>query len=98
MIQTVGTENFFAQPGPFQRIDFLYFSFVVLTTLGFGDLTPGTPIGKVLVSMEALIGQVFLVTIVASLVASFGFRRSAPIAQSDAESGEDPEDETRASP
>jgi Ion channel len=71
MLQTVGSENFFAQPGPYERIDFLYFSFVVLTTLGFGDLTPGTSLGKVLVTIEALMGQVFLVTIVASLVSSF---------------------------
>jgi hypothetical protein len=71
MMQAVGSENFFAQTGPFERIDFLYFSFVVLTTLGFGDLTPGTSVGKVLVTIEALIGQVFLVTIVASLVSSF---------------------------
>jgi hypothetical protein len=71
MLQTVGTENFFAQPPPYERVDFMYFSFVVLTTLGFGDFTPGTSVGKVLVTIEALIGQVFLVTIVASLVSSF---------------------------
>src|SRR6185312_8246988 len=71
MLQTVGSENFFAQTGPFERIDFLYFSFVVLTMTGFGDLTPGTSVGKVLVTLEALIGQVFLVTIVASLISSF---------------------------
>ena len=71
MLQSVGSENFFAQPGPYERIDFLYFSFIVLTTTGFGDLTPGTSVGKVLVTLEALIGQVFLVTIVASLVSSF---------------------------
>lgn len=79
MIQQAGSENFFAQPGPYQQIDFLYFSYVVLTTTGFGDFTAGTSIGKVLVTLEALIGQVFLVTIVASLVASFGFRGRAPI-------------------
>jgi ion channel len=71
MLQTVGSENFFAQPGSHERIDFLYFSFIVLTTTGFGDLTPGTSVGKVLVTLEALIGQVFLVTIVASLISSF---------------------------
>lgn len=76
MLQSVGSENFFAQRGAHERIDFLYFSFVVLTTTGFGDLTPGTSVGKVFVTIEALIGQVFLVTIVASLVSSFvGIRR-----------------------
>jgi Ion channel len=85
MLQTVGSENFFAQPGPYERIDFLYFSFIVLTTTGFGDLTPYTSVGKVIVTLEALIGQVFLVTIVASLVASFGFRRAAPIGKATAD-------------
>jgi len=79
LLQQVGSENFFAQSGPYERIDYLYFSFIVLTTTGFGDLTPLTAVGKALVTLEALIGQVFLVTIVASLVASFGFRRKAPI-------------------
>ncbi len=79
MLQSVGSEHFFAQPGPHERVDFLYFSFVVLTTTGFGDLTPGTSVGKVIVTIEALIGQVFLVTIVASLVSSFvGIRRPRP--------------------
>ena len=66
-------------PARTSAIDFLYFSFVVLTTTGFGDLTPGTSVGKVIVTIEALIGQVFLVTIVASLVSSFvGIRRPRP--------------------
>ena len=90
MLQTVGSENFFAQPGPYERIDFLYFSFIVLTTTGFGDLTPYTSVGKVIVTLEALIGQVFLVTIVASLVASFGFRRAASIGDATADDDEPP--------
>lgn len=90
MLQTVGSENFFTQPGPYERIDFLYFSFIVLTTTGFGDLTPYTSVGKVIVTLEALIGQVFLVTIVASLVASFGFRRGAPIGDATVEDDEPP--------
>jgi voltage-gated potassium channel Kch len=96
MLQQLGSENFFTQPGPYQRIDFLYFSFVVLTTLGFGDFTPGTPVGKVLVTLEALIGQVFLVTVVASLVAGFGgvMRRSAlDLDQDDPDDDEDDEDD-----
>ena len=92
MIQQVGSENFFAQHPPYERIDFLYFSFVTLTTTGYGDLTPGTPVGKVLVTLEALIGQVFLVTIVASLVAGFGgFIGRAPLdEESDAATSDQP--------
>ena len=61
------------------NVDFLYFSFVTLTTLGYGDFTPATDIGKVMVTFEALIGQVFLVTLVARLVSMYGIRRRAPI-------------------
>jgi hypothetical protein len=73
-------EPFFVQ-GPENGVKFLYFSFVVITTLGFGDLTPRTDIGRVIVSLEALLGQLFLVTIVAVLVANLG--RAARSALSD---------------
>jgi Ion channel len=63
--------HFFAQ-GAASGVKYLYFSFVVITTLGFGDLTPRTDVGRVLVSLEALLGQIFLVTIVAVLVANMG--------------------------
>jgi Ion channel len=62
---------FFAQ-GAASGVKYLYFSFVVITTLGFGDLTPRTDIGRVFVSLEALLGQIFLVTVVAVLVANLG--------------------------
>jgi hypothetical protein len=69
---------FFAQPGPHDGVAFLYFSFVTITTLGFGDLTPIQNAGRVLVSLEALIGQIFLVTLVARLVSQFGSTRPGP--------------------
>jgi hypothetical protein len=62
---------FFAQ-GHESGVKFLYFSFVVITTLGFGDLTPRADLGRVIVSLEALLGQLFLVTVVAVLVANLG--------------------------
>ncbi len=72
--------HFFAQ-GAASGVKFLYFSFVVITTLGFGDLTPRTDFGRVLVSLEALMGQIFLVTVVAVLVANMGrAARRAPAA------------------
>lgn len=52
--------------------DYIYFSLVTLTTVGFGDITPATDLAKRIVSVEALIGQVFLVTLVARLVALWG--------------------------
>jgi len=50
------------------HLPFIYFSFVTLTTLGFGDITPITVAAKTLTWMEALIGQLFLATTIASLV------------------------------
>jgi Ion channel len=59
---------FFAQPGPHDQGEFLYFSFVTLTTLGFGDLSPSPGLPQALTALEALIGSIFLVTLVARLV------------------------------
>jgi voltage-gated potassium channel len=59
---------FFAQPGPHEASEYLYFSFVALTTLGFGDLSPAVGLPQALTVIEALLGSVFLVTLVARLV------------------------------
>jgi hypothetical protein len=59
---------FFAQPGPHEQSEYLYFSFVALTTLGFGDLSPAVGLPQALTVIEALLGSVFLVTLVARLV------------------------------
>lgn len=71
----VMSKPFLAQPGPHAPADYLYLSFVTLTTVGFGDLTPLTPAARSVVVLEALIGQIFLVTLVARLVALFGNER-----------------------
>ena len=59
---------FFVQPGPHTQGEYLYFSFVALTTLGLGDLSPSVGLPQALTVLEALLGQVFLVTLVARLV------------------------------
>jgi len=64
--------GFFAQKIEPTNVDFLYFSFVTITTVGYGDLTAGTSTGRVLVTFEAVIGQIFLVTLVARLVSLYG--------------------------
>ncbi len=68
---------FFVQPGPHQQSEYLYFSFVALTTLGFGDLSPSVGLPQALTVIEALLGQVFLVTLVARLV-TLWVRQSEP--------------------
>lgn len=46
----------------------IYFSFVTLTTLGYGDITPVSMPARMLTTAEALIGQLYLVILVARLV------------------------------
>lgn len=48
--------------------DAIYFSFVTLATLGYGDLTPATPVMRGLSVFEAIIGQLYLAIMVARLV------------------------------
>ena len=75
-IAVVQAQPFFAQPGPVARIDYLYFSYVTLATLGYGDLTPAADLSRMLAVTEALTGQLYLVTVVALLVSNVGRRRS----------------------
>ena len=53
----------------------LYFSFVTLATLGYGDFTPVTSFGRALAMLEGVLGQLYLVTIVSLLVGNMGRRR-----------------------
>jgi hypothetical protein len=45
-----------------------YFSFITLTTLGFGDVTPASPVARGLVAIEAIVGQLYMAVFVARLV------------------------------
>jgi Ion channel len=58
--------------------NFQYFSFTTLTTLGYGDFTAAGDGGRAVAVLEAIIGQMFLATLVARLVA--GFRWSDRVA------------------
>ncbi len=49
--------------------DFMYFSIVTITTLGYGDITPLSAQARSAASMEALTGQIYLTVLVARLVA-----------------------------
>lgn len=48
--------------------DYLFFSYVTLTTVGYGNLVPAGNVGQILAVFEMLSGQIFLVTLVAGLV------------------------------
>jgi hypothetical protein len=54
----------------------LYFSFTTLTTVGYGDLVARTDLGHTLAVSEALIGQIYLVTVVSVLVSNLGRSRA----------------------
>ena len=58
--------------------DGLYFSSVILTTLGLGDLIPGTPVVAMMASIEALLGQMYVAIAIARIVGL----RSLDVAQS----------------
>ncbi len=69
--------SFFAQGNQKDPSIYLYFSFITMTTVGFGDFTPGWSLPRVLVVFEAMLGQVFLVTAVARLVSLYSSERPA---------------------
>jgi ion channel len=56
----------------------LYYSFTTLTTVGYGDLTAASNLGHTLSVTEALVGQIYLVTIVSVLVSNLRPRRASP--------------------
>ena len=70
-------QAFFYSSRPLTQSDFIYYSYVTLTTVGFGDVTAANSLGRMLSVTEALIGQLYLVTVVALLVGNFGRSRTA---------------------
>jgi hypothetical protein len=78
-IGLIGHGPFFAQGTDGTTPDYLYYSFTTLTTTGYGDLTAAGQLGRTVSNVEQLIGQAYLVTIVAFVVSRLpGRRRSEP--------------------
>ncbi len=75
-IQSVSHESMLT-PSSQASSNFLYFSLVSLTTTGFGDVVAATRIGRSFAVTEALIGQIYLVTVVALIVGNLRPRRQA---------------------
>jgi len=63
-----GSFNFTQSQTGTNLSDFSYYSFVTLTTLGYGDITPLTAKAKAFAMLEAIIGQLYLVVLIARLV------------------------------
>jgi len=75
-IDELGSGGFFANGDEATVSHCLYFSFTTLTTVGYGDFVARTDAGHTLAVFEALIGQIYLVTIVSLIVGNL--RRPAP--------------------
>ena len=71
----LSSHDFFCHGGDGTQSDRLYFSFITITTTGYGDFTPCTQLGHALAMSEAMFGQVYLVTIIALLVGNLGRTR-----------------------
>ena len=54
--------------------DMLYFSFVTLTTLGYGDITPAEPIARALAYTEAMVGQLYIAILIGTMVGNLAGR------------------------
>jgi Ion channel len=77
-IAQVSSTPYFAQRASSTEGDKVYFSFTVLTTTGFGDLTPATAVGHALAVIEMLTGQLYLVTVIGLLIGNFAARGREP--------------------
>jgi hypothetical protein len=80
-IDRLGGAPFFAGGQSATVARCIYFSFTNLTTLGYGDFTARSNLGHTLSVFEALLGQIYLVTVVSLIVANLG--RSRPAAKAE---------------
>ena len=75
VIGAVDSDALFAEIATSNRQDQLYFSFVTLCTVGYGDLTPAGGLARSCSVAEMLAGQIYLVTIVSLIVSNLGAAR-----------------------
>jgi hypothetical protein len=76
-IDQVSSTPFFTS-GETGRDAFLYFSYSTLSTVGYGDLVAATDLGRALAITEALVGQLYLVTVVAVIISNLRPARPRP--------------------
>lgn len=68
-------DAYFAQVHTASLSQYVYFSYVTLATLGYGDLTPATAVGRLLSVFETIAGSLYLVTAVSLIVSRVGAER-----------------------
>ena len=72
LLSTLESGRFFASTSNPTTVDYVYFSYSTLSTVGYGDLVAKTGLGRMLAVCEALMGQVYLVTVIAVIVGNLG--------------------------
>ena len=65
----------FSGPDPFDEANAIYYSFVTLATLGYGDFLPRTELARGIATFEVIGGQLYLAVMVARLIGAFGVRK-----------------------
>lgn len=81
VIDRLGASSFLNSGEALTPESAVYFSFVALTTLGFGDLTPSVDGGRIIVALEAMAGVFYVAIAVARLVAGFAAPTTAASAE-----------------
>jgi hypothetical protein len=82
LISQLSGHPFFAQIKSAATIDYLYFSFTTITTVGYGDLTAAGGVGRMTAVLEAVFGQLYLITVVALVVQNLGQERREKLRKS----------------
>ena len=70
VVGAFGSQPFFASQEAGTRSEYVYFSFITMATVGYGDLAAQGGLGRALAVTEGLLGQIYLVTAVAALVSN----------------------------
>jgi hypothetical protein len=86
VIGAVSGQGFFAQvqpPAKAGSIDYLYFSLTTITTVGYGDFTARGDVGRMTAMLEAILGQLYLITVVALVVQNLGQARRSKQTEDD---------------
>jgi hypothetical protein len=77
LIALIADQQFFAQlpnvlPKDTPQLDYVYFSFTTITTTGYGDFTSAINVGRMTAVIEMILGQLYLITVVALVVQNLG--------------------------
>jgi uncharacterized membrane protein len=76
VVGAFGSQPFFASQEAGTRSEYVYFSFITMATVGYGDLAAQGGLGRALAVTEGLLGQIYLVTAVAALVSNVSRART----------------------